>query len=231
MALSNYTDLQAAVRTEMRDVSTGGLSADALTDSIARAEAKINRRTRLREAEQLSYATYNANDNTIESRRIAVPTDYVEILDLRWKKASEDDTAYEDAVYVHPRRMYEYYYNTSTDDLYYTLRKQIEFNRHTSGVDYEIMMHFIKKWDIAGDSTNWLLDNYPDAYLYGSCMEVGTHMKDAESVAGYKVLFDDALRELNELSKRGRDDSELDVSEVATMSHRRAYNILTGRYG
>lgn len=226
MALSNYTELQAAVRTEMGEVSTGGLSADALTDAIARAEAKINRRTRLREAERIATATYQTSSKAIEDRRVALPTGYVEFLDLRWKKASQADTAYTDAIYVAPERIHEYY--DRTDALWYTLRSQIEFNRHTNGEQYELMMHYFKKWDIATDSTNWLLTNYPDSYLYGSCMEVAIHMRDQSTINAYKALFDEALAELNELSERGRDDSTADISDLAMLSRRGDYNILRG---
>lgn len=230
MALSNYTELQAAVRSELGNVSTGGITDDAIQDAIARAEAKISRKTRLREAEQLSYATYNANDQTIESRRIAMPDDYVEILNLRWKIATAEDTTYENCRYVAPDRIHQFYRNQSSGELVYTLRSQIEFARHTGGVDYEIMMHFIKKWDIAGDSTNWLLTNYPDVYLYGSCLEAALHLRDDNAIptGTWKVLFDEAMMELDDLSMRGRDDAEMDTSELAYMSRRDSFNILTG---
>jgi len=226
VALSNYTELQAAIRTEMGNVSTGGVSADALTDCIARAESKINRRVRLREMEQLSTATYQTSSNAVEDRRIALPSDYVEWLDLRWKKASEDDTAYQEAVFVAPERIHEYY--GRNDGLWYTLRNQIEFSRSTGGVEYELMMHFLKRWDIATDATNWLLTNYPDAYLYGSCMEVAIHMREKDAAQGYKILFDEALAELDALSERGRDDSQLDVSDLALLTRRNTFNVING---
>jgi len=225
VALSNYIELQAAVRTEMGGVSTGGLSADALTDAIARAEAKINRRTRLREAEQIATATYQTSSKAIEDRRVELPTGYVEFLDLRWKKASQADTAYTDAIYVSPERIHEYY--DRTEALWYTLRAQLEFNRHTNGEEYELMMHYFKKWDIATNSTNWILTNYPDAYLYGSCMETAIHMRDQTAAVAYRALFDQALEELNELSERGRDDSIADISDLGMLSHRGEFNILT----
>ena len=226
MALSNYTELQAAVRTDMLNISTGGLSADALVDCIARAEAKINRKVRLREMEQLATATYQTSGKAIEDRRIALPTDYVEWLDLRWKKASQDDTAYREAIFVAPERIHEYY--GRNDELWYTLRSQIEFNRSTDGEEYELMMHYIKQWDIASDATNWLLTNYPDAYLYGACMEVSIHLRDKEAGAAYRVLFEEALAELDALSERGRDDSQLDISDLAMLTHRPAFNIFSG---
>jgi len=225
VALSNYTELQAAIRVEMGGVSTGGLSADALTDAIDRAEAKISRRARLREAEKIATATYQTSSQAIEDRRIALPTGYVEFLDLRWKKASQADTAYTDAFYVAPERIHEYY--GRTDGLWYTLRSQIEFNRHTGGVEYELMMHYFKRWDIATDATNWLLTNYPDVYLYGACMEAAVHMRDDPAATAYKTLFDQALAEMNELSERGRDDSIADISDLAAMSGNHSYNILT----
>lgn len=224
MALSTYTELQAAIRTEMSNLGTSALSTAAVVDCIARAEAKINRRVRLREMERVSTTTFSTSSTTIEDRQVDLPDGYVEFLDLRWKLATQSDTAYTAATYVAPTRIHEYY--GRTDGLWYTLRKQLEFNRHTDGATWELMMHYLKRWDIATDETNWLLTNYPDAYLYGACMEVALHMKDDPT--GYKVLFDSALVELEALSERGRDDAALSTAELAAMTSRGTYNILRG---
>lgn len=221
MALTNYTTLQAAVRTEL-DMTTGGITDAAIVDAINRAESKINRRTRLREAEQLSYASL-----TSSSRYLAVPVNMVELLNLRIKLATEADSEYKEVEYIAPERFHDFYGTASdSEDWYYTLRDQLEFNRAPSAT-HTVMMHHIKMWDIATDATNWLLTHYPDAYLYGALAECAMHIKDDARIGQWKALFDEALTELNAMDTRGRDDATLDTFEVAAMANRRAYNILT----
>lgn len=221
MALSNYTELLAAVRTEL-DISTSGISDAAIADAVTRAEAKINRRGRFREGEQLSYATYSSG-----SRYLALPSGFVELLNLRIKVATAADTTYVPVNYVDPQRIHEYYDTASDQTFYYTLRDQIELS-HEPVSDHRVMMHYLKKWDIATDSTNWLLTNYPDIYLYGSLVECEAHVRDDQRIPVWKSLFDQGIRDLNKLSERNRDDAELSTAQVAGMSNRSLFNILTG---
>jgi hypothetical protein len=226
MALSNYTELQAAVRTEVNK-TTSGIADAVIVDAITKCEAKLNRRLRLREMETLATATYNASDKTIESRQVAMPTGYIEMIDLRIKKLSQTDDNYDEVPYVPPQRIHEYY---AYDTFWYTLRDQLEINRFTGGTDYELLMHYFKKWDIATDSTNWLLTNYPDVYLYGALIDADLHVQDKELLAEWRGMFKEGIKDLNELSKRGRDDAELSTREVSRMSNRGTFNILTGGY-
>jgi hypothetical protein len=222
MALTTYVELQAAIRTEI-NVTTSGITDAAIVDAINRAEAKINRRARFREMEQLAYATYSSG-----SRYLAVPDGITEVLNLRIKKATEADIKYEEVVFVAPAGLWEFYETPSDNDrFYYTLRDQIEFNREVSE-DHTVMMHYIKSWDIASTSTSWLLTHYPDVYLYGALMECEMHLRQDERVPMWKSLFDEAILELNSLDERGRDDSQLDTSEVTRMARKSTYNILTG---
>ncbi len=220
MALSNYTELQAAVRTEMANVSTGGLSADALADAIKRAEAKINRLTRGRQQQVLATDTM-----TSASRFVDPPAGMMEWINVRVKKATEADTAYVNADYAAPERIADYYSDT-TCKYWFTMRQQFEFAKAVT-VDHTVQFDYIKAWDIATDTTNWLLTTFPDIYLYGSCVEVSVHMRSA-AVTMFKTMFDEAINDFNELEQSNRDDSQLDVSELAAMSDRDRYNILRG---
>lgn len=228
MALTTYAELQTAVITEL-DRTGNTEFTNAVPDFVNRCEAKINRKLRLREMETLAYATYAAGTVALEDRLLALPTGYVEmIMPLRAKVSAADDTTYKELKYVDPGKISTYYGTAATaGQLAYTLRDQIEFASPV-GSDHLIMMHFIKGWDLATSSTNWLLTNYPDAYLYGTLMEASVFIVDDQRAAGWLALFKAAMDDLQELSERGRDDAELDVSELAGMSSRGSWNILTG---
>jgi hypothetical protein len=44
-----------------------------------------------------------------------------------------------------------------------------------------------------GQATNWLLDDHPDAYLYGSLAEAYAHLRDDGAAAIYKDLSDQVI--------------------------------------
>lgn len=226
MALSNYTELQAAVRTELANVSTGGITDDSIQDAIARAEAKINRRTRSRHQQTLATDTM-----TSASRFVDAPTGMMEWITVRTKKASEADTEYLDARYVGSERIADYYDEIADPDCFwFTMRQQFEFAQAVT-VDHTIQFDYIKRWDIATDSTNWLLTNFPDIYLYGACMEATIHMRDQEGIpmTVWKTLFDEGVKEFNNLEDRNKDDAEADLREATLMaSNGHYYNILRG---
>lgn len=224
MALSTYAELLDAIQLEMADSVeiTDAVAADLVT----RAEAKINRRTRAREQEQLSYATYDATNTT---RRVALPSGFLEMLDLRIKLTSGADTTYENMVFVAPAAIAKYY---DRDLRYFTLRDELELNALATA-SYTIMMHYTKRWDIATDSTNWLLTNYPDLYLYGAVCEGGRFFHDAERMQIYMHDRDAALKELVDQTNRSRDDAQKDTSEIAMMGddyYTRGYNVTTDRW-
>ena len=234
MALSNYTELQAAVATELNR-SGDSIVTDVIPDFVKRAEVKINRRARLREMETLAYVTYSTTTRFVE---LPDGTDvngvrvgpYVELLNLRIKKASEDDTKYKEVEFIDSEFIHEYYEDPADGEGFkYTLRKSVEMNRLPL-TDHVLMMHYLKAWDIAGDSTNWLLTNYPDCYLYGALSEAEGFIRRDERIALWKQLFEESLVELNRLSERGRDEDRLQLStaEISNMSERSGFDILKG---
>lgn len=47
-------------------------------------------------------------------------------------------------------------------------------------------------------STNWLLEDAPDLYLYGSCLELSPYLGDDERIQVWKGAFDEGVRLLTE---------------------------------
>lgn len=48
-----------------------------------------------------------------------------------------------------------------------------------------------------GNTTNWLLTNHPDAYLFGSLCESAAYLKDDERLPIWKETWDEILSEIN----------------------------------
>ena len=223
MALSTYTELLAAVRTEL-GVSTSGLADAVIVDAVTRAEAKINRRARFRDRERISEADYAVGTNAIEQRRIALPDDLLELISLKAKVATADDTDYRVLQYIHPSSIDSKY---TDSELYYTVRNQIEFSRSVTSA-HKIMIHYLYKLDIASESTNWLLTRYPDVYLYGALAECEMHLLNDARIPMWKAYFDSGIAEVNEVDERNRDDSIMDISEVTSLHRHSTFDIFTG---
>lgn len=227
MALTTYAELQTAIVSEVDRSGDAALVA-AVPDLIKRAEAKLNRRLRLREMETQATATYAATNTT---RRIANPTGLLEMLSLWIKPASAADTQYRLLRQVTPAQFAKYY-SVQGDVTHFVMRSDIELNA-VVGADHTLQMHYFKRLDIATDSTNWLLTNYPDAYLYGALVEYlsfDAGAAESPNAPLWPVRLAEVMEELNALDNRSRDDAELDNRQaVALAGHRRGrFNVLKG---
>lgn len=224
MSLDTYANLQTAIQTEIDNTSTEFTAS--VPDLINRAESKINRKLRCRQMEQLAYMTYST---ATTDRKISFPSGFLERRDLFIKLGSEADSKYTRVVFKSPKNFYLRYTDAGRPE-YYTIRKHLEFDR-LADASYRVQMHYLKAWDIATDSTNWLLTNHPDIYLYGSMAEAEMFFRNRENVGGWKMMFEEAIRDLNRLDERTRDDAILSTPELSRMSHRyRTYNVLTDEY-
>jgi len=54
------------------------------------------------------------------------------------------------------------------------------------------------------NTSNWLLENAPNAYLYGACLEACGLLRDYQAAQGAKALFDEAMDGLISLTSQYR---------------------------
>lgn len=211
MSISTYTELKTAVENWLNRAGDSTVQ-DRAAEFIALAEGRLNRKLRALRAETEWTADY-----TSSSRFVAYPSGMLEIIDVRIKKSTQADSEYEPLIYVPPERMWRYYHADAGEPQYYTLRNQIEINR-TADTTYKIRLHGLDKWNIASDSTNWLLTNFPDAYLFGALVEAEAFLEKDQRVPMWNERFKEAIRELDALDLRNRDDADLSVSDLSLMS-------------
>jgi hypothetical protein len=214
----NYTELQ----TEIANIlDRDDLSSD-ITSFITRCENRLNRKLRLMQMNTLTEQTLSAG-----TREDDFPSGLLELINILIKPSSSDDTGYTQPIYVAPEFLFKYYSDTSTPT-YYTVRDGIELNCEVSS-NHTIRYFYIKKWDIATDTTNWLLTNYEDAYIYGSLLQAEAFLKNDERIILWKSLFDETMKELNELDHRSQDDAILETDVYELCSNRDTYSIITDR--
>jgi hypothetical protein len=165
MAIANYTDLKAAiaswlVRTDLTAV---------IPDFITLYESDANRRIRIRQNMLKTQITLSAG-----SAEASLPTGFLEEIELNY-----DDTAQSLT-----RSAFDIIDRIQTSDstpgrpaLYAITADKVTFETEADG-DYTLNLRYYKKWDIAADTTNWLLTNAPDAYLFGAVAEAAMYLHD-----------------------------------------------------
>jgi len=68
---------------------------------------------------------------------------------------------------------------------------------------YSLKFSYWRKLDPLSDSntTNWMLEDHPDIYLYGSLLESAPFLKDDTRVAVWERRYEQALEELHALTQ------------------------------
>jgi hypothetical protein len=194
MAITNYSNLQTTI--------ADFLNRDDLTSVIPvfiqLAEAQMNRDVRHWEMETRSSGQQSAGDQYMQ-----IPADWMEtirfhltgggtqVLDLISRAAMADkregaeDMSGSPQYYCHADGQFELY--------------------PTPDADYDMELLYVAKIpDLATNSTNWLLEDAPDVYLYGSLLHSAPYLQEDARVAVWAQMYSAAVARLNEASEKAR---------------------------
>ena len=193
MAIGTYAELQTAVANWLdRDDLTARIP-----EFIALAEARFNRILRLRSME----AKYTAN--TVASQRnLALPTGYIQMRNFQVNTSPLTTLSY-----VTPE-IYDRLWGGSTSGIpkFYTiLANEVSFGPIPATV-MEVEMLFYKKFDNLSvtTTTNTLLTDSPDIYLYGSMLEAEPFIMNDERVTLWAAALDRAVSDMQEQDNKDR---------------------------
>ena len=191
MAITTYAELKTAV--------ADFLNRDDLTATIptfiSMAEAGLNRDVRHWRMEQRSTAE-------IDDQYLTLPTDWLETIRL----TMQDTVPY--VLNLASRDQIEEYRLRGADvsgkPVYYShIAGEIELYP-TPDATYDIEMLYTQKIDALSDSntSNWLLTEAPDLYLYAVLMETAIYLRDDDRIAAYASMYQNKLAALNASSKK-----------------------------
>lgn len=194
MAITNYTNLQSTI--------ADYLNRDDLTSIIPTfiqlAESQLNRDVRHYEMEARSTAVQDAGDEYmqvpstwIENIRVHVqgggttPLNLISRAAMADKRAGQNDTSGRPEYYCMADGQFQLY--------------------PTPEAEYTIELLFYEKIPaLSSNSTNWLLEEYPDAYLYGSLMHSAPYLQEDERATVWTQLYAAAVQRLNQSSEQAR---------------------------
>lgn len=190
MSLSNYTNLQAAIKSALHraDLDT------AIPDFITLAEDALNKRLRLRGME-------NRVTASVSSEYVALPTDFLAMRNFQLNSSPRQRLEYATPEFLDA----QYPDSTSTGKpAFYTfVGGEIQLAPIPDGT-YTAEMDYYQKLDIATDSTNWVLTNAPRTYYTGALMEAYLYLKDDKRASYWSQRFEQAIAEVERADKGDR---------------------------
>ena len=197
MALSNYTELKAAIADWL---DRSDLTAR-IPDFIALAETRINRELRIRAME------YRATMNTTAGQRyFALPGGYIQMRNFQLN--TNPVTPLE---YITPEMLDRLYGSNTTGKpkAYSLIGDEIQLAPIPDAV-YEVEMAYYEKFTPLGDGTggtvtsNWLTANAPDLLLYGALIEAEPFIKNDERIQLWLTAYKEAVDKLQKGDDRDR---------------------------
>ena len=192
MALATFADLKTAVADFLnRDDLTA-----VVPTFVALCEADLNRKLRTIAQETRSTATLDAQYSDL-------PDDWLETISIRIdgattrlvlaslaeisdKRAWSSDEAGRPTHYAHVAGGLELY--PTPDDTY---TAELLYHAKITALTTDV-------------STNWVLTNHPDAYLYGSLIHSAPYLKDDPRLAVWASLYSTAIDSINQASQDAR---------------------------
>jgi len=192
MAITNYANLQTTI--------ADFLNRDDLTSVIPvfiqLAEAQMNRDVRHFKMEKRATAT-------LDSEYSAIPGDWLETIQLHVigggtypvdlmsrqaiadKRSGSNDESGRPRYYAHADSQFELY--PTPDEAY----------------DIELL-YVAKIPDLATASANWVLQDAPDVYLYGSLLHSAPYLVEDARIAVWAQMYSAAVAQLNQSSEKAR---------------------------
>ena len=195
MAITNYTNLQTAI--------ADFLNRDDLTSVIPTfiqlAEAQMQREIRHWKMEARATGQQSAGDQYMQ-----IPTDWLETIRLHLTgNGTSAVTMTSRAAMADIRAKNE---DVSTKAPYFYCHADSQFELYptpSEDTDFELL-YYQKIPDLASNTTNWLLSDAPDVYLYGSLLHSAPYLAEDARVAVWAQMYSAAVQNVNSASEQAR---------------------------
>lgn len=193
MAISTYTELKSAISDFLNrdDLDT------VIPTFIDLAEARMNREVRHWRMEDRVVAT-------LDTQYTALPTNFIEPIRMSLTTGNTSIMELVGQLEMSDRRAKAS--NTSGKPQYYAILDQSIEVFPTPDGEYSLEMVYYETIPaLVNDSdTNWVLTNYPDAYLYGALMHSATYLQEDNRMQVWDALYQTAISAINLDAERAK---------------------------
>ena len=197
MALSNYTELQASIA----DFLNRSDLTSVIPDFITMCEAEINRNLRVRDMTVRTRAPIN-------SQYVKLPEDFLGMRNIDLLTDPITPLTYKNLQNLDLHRASD----PTGKPLYYSvMQDSIEFAPVPDG-DYTIEIVYYQKIRALsadtetkeGNPDNWLLNEHPDAYLYGSLMHSAPYLQDDQRIGLWSGKYNQILEQIKKSDEQAK---------------------------
>lgn len=185
----NYTELKAAVGDFLNRQDLAAV----IPTFISLAEAALSRSVRHRKMLERSTAV-------LDEHFTQLPTDFLEAKNIQLNSSPVTSLSY--VTQEQADLLRSGVYQSSGKPVHYTIVGDDIEVVPVPDATYEIEMVYYSRLPALSNSnaTNWLLDDHPDAYLYGALLQSAPYLKDDARLATWGQLYAGAVAGLNEES-------------------------------
>jgi len=189
MSITTYAELKSNITDFLNRDDLNTIS----PTFISLVEADMNRNIRHWKMEARSTAE-------IDTKYSAIPADMLE--PIRFHVTSGDTNPLELISQSQLLSRQARNLNTSGKPRYYALTAgELQVHPAPDGV-YNAELYYYQKIPALSDSntTNWLLEEYPDAYLYGALVHSAPYLKEDARITTWAALYQSAVDAINAVS-------------------------------
>lgn len=211
MALSTFDELKTALSDWMHRSDVSGN----VEEWITLAEAWLNRE--LNPVEEEAALTGTVSSRTIDVSSLSI----VEPMELYLTETGSGDE-----IRLTPKGTFAYDSTNGQPDFwaYDSDDDEINFNRPCDEA-YSFRFQYRERFTLSDSApTNWLLTNYPDAYLAACIIWGGMYTADMEKAASFNLILQDALPSIrNTIAQQHRALATVDPA-ITRVGNNRYYN-------
>ena len=194
MALANYTDLQASIA----DFLNRSDLTSVIPDFITLTEADLNRSLRVGGMSVRTRAP-------VSEQYVKLPVDYMVMRNIELMTNPVTPLEYRNLQNLDSHRRTD----ASGKPIYYSItQNNIEF-APVPDQEYTLeIVYYQKVPALAEHATNWLLDNHPDAYLYGSLMQSAPYLQADERIGVWAGRYQQIKEQITTSDEKARFSGE-----------------------
>lgn len=193
MALTTYDELKSSIADFLnRDDLTS-----VIPDFITLAETSMNREVRHWRMEKRA----NAN---LDTQYTALPNDFLEPIRMSLTTADTNTLEMVNAFQISNLRAQNL--NTSGRPVNFAILDGSIEVFPTPDAVYSLEMLYYEKIDTlnSGNTSNWILSNFPDAYLYGALVHSAPYLAEDARTNTWAALYQKAINDINGESERSK---------------------------
>jgi len=190
VALANYTDLKASVA----DFLNRSDLTSVIPDFITMAEADLNRTLRVREMSIRTRAP-------IDSQYVKLPADFLGMRNIDLLTDPVTPMTYKNLQNLDIHRVGD----ATGKPIYYSIvQNNIEFAPVPDGTYTIEIVYYQKVPTLSSNTTNWLLDNHPDAYLYGTLQHSAPYLQSDERVGVWAGKYQQVIEQITTSDEKAK---------------------------